>query len=166
MDDIIKSIEDKSKIIEGIADKLVHQYCNVLDEYMEQIGLILNDIQNPPTDAELEDMALNLPNLLYFVGEGVESIGIREDVAKALKQDLYNEIRLNTTGTVGDKQARAEMESVEESLIHCAYQRAYKKMKLKLEAGFEMLNSVKKVISRRMLELQLSFESQGGKIRE
>ena len=55
---------------------------------------------------------LNLPNHLYFVGEGVESIGIREDVAKALKQDLYNQVRLETEGTVGDKQARAEMESV------------------------------------------------------
>ena len=105
MDDIIKSIEDKSKIIEGIANKLVYRYCNILDEYMEQIGLILNDIQNPPTDVELEDMALNLPNLLYFVGEGVESIGIREDVAKALKQALYNEMIKHKTGNE-DKQAR------------------------------------------------------------
>lgn len=166
MQELLTNIEEQSSLIEEISNSLVNKYCTTLDNYMHQIAEILQDTENPITDIELENMALNMPNFLYFVGEGVESIGIKEDVAKALKQDLYNEIRLGTSGTVGDKQARAEMETLREALIHCAYQRAYRKMKLKMDAGFEMLNSIKKVISRRMLELQLSFESHGGRVYE
>ena len=76
----------------SIVDRLVSEYCRSLDEYMQFIRNILNDTANPPTDRELDDFALNIPVLIYFTGEAQEALGIKEDVAKAVKQELYNEI--------------------------------------------------------------------------
>ena len=36
------------------------------------------------------------------------------------------------------------------------YSRAYKKVKLRMDAGYEMLNSLKKVMNKRITEMELS----------
>ena len=95
---------------------------------MEFIRNILNDTVNPPTDRELDDFVLNIPVLLYFTGEAQEALGIKEDVAKAVKQELYNEIYEKSTGTIADKKAAAELATQNEYITHIAYQRAYKKV--------------------------------------
>jgi len=151
-----KRIDANSDIVNSIVDRLVSDYCKPLDEYMEFIRNILNDTANPPTDQELDDFILNLPVLLYFTGEAQEALGIKEDVAKAIKQELYNEIYEKSTGTIADKTAAAELATQNEYIAHIAYQRAYKKVKLRMEAANEMLQSVKKVISRRMVEYEVA----------
>ena len=151
-----KRIDANSDIVDSIVNRLVSDYCKPLDEYMEFIRNILNDTANPPTDRELDDFTLNIPVLLYFTGEAQEALGIKEDVAKAVKQELYNEIYDKSTGTIADKTAVAELATQNEYIAHIAYQRAYKKVKLRMEAANEMLQSVKKVISRRISEYDMS----------
>ena len=151
-----KRIDANSDIVDSIVNRLVSDYCKPLDEYMEFIRNILNDAVNPPTDRELDDFVLNIPVLLYFTGEAQEALGIKEDVARAVKQELYNEIYEKSTGTIADKTAAAELATQNEYIAHVAYQRAYKKIKLRMEAANEMLQSVKKVISRRMVEYEVA----------
>jgi len=151
-----KRIDANSDIVNSIVNRLVSDYCKPLDEYMEFIRNILNDTANPPTDRELDDFTLNIPVLLYFTGEAQEALGVKEDVAKAIKQELYNEIYDKSTGTIADKTAAAELATQNEYIAHIAYQRAYKKIKLRMEAANEMLQSVKKVISRRMVEYEVA----------
>lgn len=151
-----RRVAQNSDIIDGIVNRLVEQYCKPLDDYMNYIRECLVDPDTPPTDHQLDDFTLTLPVLLYFTGEAQESLGIREDVAKAIKQELYSEIYNQATGTIGDKTARAELATQSEMLTHIAYQRAYKKVRLRMEMGAEMLQSVKKVMSRRMQEMELS----------
>ncbi len=163
---IINEVEDSSDIILDIVNQLVDNYCGPLDKCMLEFKTILDNSSYPPTDQQLEDMVLRLPNLLYFTGEAVESLGIKSDIAEAIKMELYNEIHLQTEGTVAVRQAAAELETQEQKLVQISYQRAYKKIKLRMEAGYEMLTSIKKVLSRRMIELQLTYESHGGKVYE
>jgi hypothetical protein len=151
-----KRIDANSDIVNSIVNRLVSDYCKPLDEYMEFIRNILNDTANPPTDRELDDFTLNIPVLLYFTGEAQEALGVKEDVAKAIKQELYNEIYDKSTGTIADKTAAAELATQNEYIVHIAYQRAYKKIKLRMEAANETLQSVKKVISRRISEYDMS----------
>ena len=151
-----KRIEANSDIVESIVNRLVSEYCKPLDDYMDFIRDILNDHNNPPTDRELDDFTLNIPVLLYFTGEAQEALGIKEDVAKAVKQELYNEIYNKSTGTIADKTAAAELATQNEYIAHIAYQRAYKKIKLRMEAANETLQSVKKVISRRIVEYEVA----------
>jgi hypothetical protein len=50
----------------------------------------------------------------------------------------------------------AELASQEEALISSAYTRAYKTMKAKVENAQELLQSCKKVLSRRIMEQELT----------
>ena len=154
--DLQKRIDENSDIIDGIVNKLVAGYCKPLDDYMKFIKEILDDADNPPTDRELDDFTLNLPVLLYFTGEAQEALGIKEDVAKAVKQELYNEIYEKSSGTIADKTAVAELATQSEYIAHAAYQRAYKKVKLRMESANETLQSIKKVITRRIAEYEIS----------
>ena len=151
-----RRVDNNSKIIDDIVNKLVSDYCGYLDEYMAFIKKILDDTTNPPTDEELDDFVMNLSVLLYYTGEGQEALGVKEDVAKAIKMELYNETFDKASGTISDKTALAELATQNEYLTHVIYSRAYRKIKLRAEAGNEVLQSMKKIISRRVSAYGLS----------
>lgn len=148
-------VEHNGKLIDEIVTNLVNDYCKQLDDYVLFIQNVLQDIKHPPTDLELDDFVMNLPVLLYFTGEGMESLGIKEDTSKAVKMEKYNEIYNQVKGTIADKTAKAELESQSELITNMAYNRAYKKIKLRLELGNELLQSIKKVITRRTSEYEM-----------
>jgi len=158
--DVVEKIQEKINenfiVLGEVVDKLVADYCKPLDEYIRYIEDILQDIKNPVTDIELDDFALNLPVLLYFTGEGQEALGIKEDISKAIRMEIYNQVFEATAGTIADKTATAELASQDKYIVNTAYTRAYKKIKLRMELGNEILQSVKKVISRRMAEYEMS----------
>ena len=151
-----KKIVENSDLINEIVSRLVDDYCFQLDELMEKAYIIVSDIDKPPTDAELDYLTLNIPILLYFTGEAQEMLGVEEDVAKSFKQELYNSAFEKATGTIADKSATAELKVMTESITHIAYQRAYKQVKLRMESASDMLQSVKKVMTRRITEYELS----------
>lgn len=156
----IKEIQDKveenSEIINSIVDSIVSNYCGQLDDYMKFVRSVVSDTTNPPSDIELDDFTLNIPVLLYFTGEAQEALGIKEDIAKAIKMEIYNDSYSNATGTVADKTAKAELTTQAEFIAQTAYSRAYKKVKLRMELATETLQSVKKVVSRRMSEYEIT----------
>ena len=157
LDDRIKT---KSFDINNIVNKIVSDYCKPLDDLMKDISNMLNDAVRP-SDEELDAWSVKLASCLYFAGQGVETIGVKQDVAKAYKMEKYNNAYDETDGTISDKTAYAELKSQEEYLIHVIYTRAYKKANQKLDAGNEMLSSIKKVISRRMGAFNLNIKDRG-----
>lgn len=161
VNEIQRRINDNSIFIDSVVSKLVANYCKQLDEYVKLIKEILDDKDNPPTDEELDDFTLNLPTLLYFTGEAQESLGIKEDIAKAIKQELYNNTYNGEKGTIADKTAKAELATQNEYIVHVAYHRAYLKIKLRMDLANELLQSVKKVISRRMVEYETTRVDSG-----
>lgn len=150
------TIDNHSLDINKVINEIVSSYCQPLDDLMKKISQLLNDAIRP-SDEELDAWSCQLASCLYFVGEGVETIGVKQDVAKAYKMEKYNNSYDNAEGTISDKTAVAELKSQEEYLVHTIYSRAYKKANQKLEAGNEMLSSIKKVISRRMNSFGLSI---------
>lgn len=154
-------VEQNSKLLDEIVTNLVDKYSKPLDDYIKFIKSVLDDEEHPPTNVELDDFVMQLPALLYFTGEGVERLGIREDTSKAIKLEKYNEIYIQVKGTVGVKTATACDETQLETLANTAYSRAYKKIKLKLDLGNELLQSIKKVITRRTVEMELGRVDEG-----
>ncbi len=158
--DIILELQNKvdtsAKDIDILVDRLVNDYCKPLNDYMQFIRGILEDTNQPPIEQELDDFMMNLPVLLYFTGEAQEAVGVREDIAKALRQEIYNKSYEKADGTVADKTAVSEMASRNEYIVQIVYQRAYKVIKNKMESASELLQSVKKVVTRRMSEYELS----------
>ncbi len=159
--EIINKVEDNSAKVEKLVDELVSKYCYQLDDLIKVFKEILQDKDNPPTEEELDELCLKLPTYLYFIGEAQERFGIKEDIAKSVKMELYNEVHQRTKGTIADKQSASEAATLEEDIVYRAYQRSYKRIKQKLEASYELLSSIKKVISRRMGEQELSNVDSG-----
>ena len=154
-------VNNNSKLINDLTNKLVADYCKQLDDYVRFIQSVLNDNEHPPIAEELDDFVMKLPILLYFCGEAQENLGIKTDVAKAVRQEKYNEIYNEVKGTIADKTAKSELAAQSETVTHIIYDRAYKIVKCKIEAAFELLSSIKKVMSRRMNEVALTKVDDG-----
>jgi hypothetical protein len=153
---IMKNVDNISDTIKEISDKLVNKYCKDLNDLM---SVIREELQSNReiTDEELEFHILDLANTLYFTGSAQEDLGIKEDTCKAIRQEVYSKAREQATGkTVADKTAQAELIAQAETMTLAIYSRAYKKVKLRMDAGYEMLNSLKKVMNKRITEMELS----------
>lgn len=157
-------VEDKSKIIDDIVYDIIQPYCEGLDNYVAFIKDCLKDGENPPTTDELDDFCLNLSTYIYFAGGMCEQLGIRDDIAKAVYKEMYHTARASQDkGTVADKDSLAELASQEQFIVSSSYTRAYKTMKAKVENAQELLSSVKKVLSRRIQEMELTRIGGSGK---
>ena len=150
-------VEDNSHIVDDIVQEITLPYTKDLDKYVDFIKSCLKNGENPPTDYELEDFCMNLSTYIYFASGMCEQLGIRDDIAKAVYRETYNNARDNASGgTVQDKNTLAELESQQEQLVSVCYNRSYKVVKAKVESAQELLSSVKKVLSRRMQEIELT----------
>lgn len=150
-------VENNSKQIDEIVQGIIEPYTKDLDRYVRFIADCLRDGEKPPTTAELEDFCMNLSTYIYFAGGMCEQLGVRDDIAKAVYKEMYHTSRASQDkGTVADKDSIAELSSQQEYIISTAYTRAYKTMKAKLDAAQELLSSCKKVLSHRMVEIELT----------
>ena len=154
-------VESLTAVVRDMVKGIVDDACSDLDKYMHQIDEILCDKENPVSDDELEDFTLNLPSLLYLVSARREELRIKEDVAKAVHKDVYNRVREKAQGTVADKDTAADLAAQSEAITVIVLQRAGSTIKTREEAAWEMLNSVKKVLTRRTAELELTRQTGG-----
>lgn len=150
-----KEVVDLSKYAEEIIEQLIQHICSDLDKYVGEITNYqkLNDVV--PIDILLRYSNL-IAGCIYAAGTRLEQVGLREDIAKALRQDRYNDIFNNhATGTVADKTAFAESQVTNETFVQSVYQRAYKQIKSRIEAAESVQQSLKKSSSARMIEMQV-----------
>lgn len=155
----LDNISSNSQTVEDIVQRIIKGSCEELDNYVDYVHSVIADENNEIPTALLEDMTLVLPTLLYRVSEMSERIGIREDIAKAVKQEIYNNILETPGGKSTEKKIKAEQNTQSENLTLIIYQRAYKSIKAKMDYGIEILQSVKKILSRRIAELDVSKSS-------
>lgn len=151
---IMNKLDNTAIVVKEISDKLVKEYCEDLD-------ILMNDLRFEITSKEiddymLEEYILELANTLYFTGSAQEDLGIKEDTCKAIRAEIYNKTYEDSKGTVAQKNALSELATQQETIVLNIYSRAYKKVKLRMEAGYEMLNSLKKVMNKRISEMELS----------
>lgn len=156
VNETLDRINKNSKLLDEVVDELVSKYCKDLDNLMIEAKAVIEDKDAPITNKELDSFIMRLSTTLYFTGEAQETLGIREDVAKAVEREVYNKAHKEASGTVSDKDVTAQIASQQEFITLTAISRAYKKIKSRMECGMEILSSFKKVISRRIAELDLN----------
>lgn len=155
--DIRLHVENNSAKVDAIVNDIIRPYCENLDKYVAFIAECLQDGQTPPTDEELDDFVLNLSTYIYWAGGAVESLGIKDDISKAVYKEMYHSSRATVDkGTVADKDSLAELASQQEYIINVCYNRAWRMLKSKVENAQELLSSCKKVLTRRMAEAELT----------
>lgn len=154
---IQEKVENHSSTINKVVNEIINPYCKDLDRYVEFIKDCLNDGNKYVTTDELDDFCMNLSTLLYFVSGACESLGIRDDISKAVYKEVYHVARQNEVeGTIADKDSFAELASQQEQIVNMCYSRAYKKLRAKADSAQELLSSCKKVLSRRISEQELT----------
>lgn len=155
--ELLDKVEENSAELDKTINDIIERYSGELDEYMQFVMGILRNDEQPPTDAELDDFALRLSSLIYFTSVGAEQMGIRDDLSSSAYKEAYNVARsMQKSGTVADKNAQAELDAMAEKVVSIVYSKAYRILKAKVESAQEVLSSVKKVMSRRMTETELS----------
>lgn len=152
-----KKVEEDSAQLQAIVDDIVKPYVEDLDKYIAFVKDVLKDGENPPTAQELDDFCMNISVFIYYASGMQEQLGIKDDISKAIYREMYNTARdSQTSGTVADKDTIAELSSQTEYLTSVLYKRAYSIVKAKVAAAQEILSSVKKVISRRIQEAEIT----------
>lgn len=155
------TIDDYDKVIETFIDKQVKNYCKELDRYVTIVSRVLENKDNKSiTNEFLEDVTLQLPKLMYWASEGQEILGSKFDIAKNVKNEKFlDNLKLCDKGTVGQRTMEAELKTLEESTLCDIYNRAINKIGLKLKYATELLQSAKKLLSKRMQEFTIDSYS-------
>lgn len=164
MNEVFTSTEDNVQYFTNISDNLVKSYTSDMDSLMSD--LYEDCIKNDASDMILEKYLLELNNMLYFLGSKLETIGIKEDLSKLASKESYNNAYLrnrlkdaeqrNKT-TVAELTALAEDASKYETVLNSLYSRVYKQLKFKMDAGYDMVNSLRKIITKRMQDQSLAM---------
>ena len=149
-----QEISENSKLIEDIAFNISREFTQELDKVMGTCKSIFQS-KDKITNQEIEDLLAQLPSILYFVNEGQEAVGIKQDIAEMTRKTNYNIAREKANGTVADKNTTAEGQVINEAINEIIYQRAYKLIRAKIEMAQEMVNSLKRIFDARMMEYQI-----------
>ena len=151
-DEVIDLSSDVEKLVKEAVDKC----CLDLDDIIFVVrDKITTDI-SVVTNEELHIMIADLATMLYACVSQLENLGIKEDISKKLKNDVFSRVKQETDGTVANKEAAATLASQSEDVVLTVYSRAYKQAKSKIDSGYEVLNVIKKVLTTRISELELS----------
>lgn len=166
VDRLVKETRDNVQYFNASVDRLVSDYCHDLDALMEEIKRALyNNNPQDITDFELERFYMNLSSTIYSMCENQEQMGVFADMSRAAQKEVFNNAYLenqvkdvdkkNKT-TVAELTAIGEEASKYETVVSNIYQHAYQMIKLKIDAAKAMSQTIHKIISRRMIEMQLS----------
>lgn len=152
----LETADNNYKIISKFVDDIVNKCCGELDEKLKEFKAVITDKNRYVTDEELDYMIMELPCLIYFASDMQESIGLNGDLNDRARKDLYNRIYVATIGRVADKECAAEIGTHREAITSAIISTAYKKVKNRIDAAFDLISSMKKVISRRIATAESS----------
>ena len=160
INEVVRSTENNVDYFTTISDKIVTSVTTDLENLMLRIKQ--NTVGQDVSDDDLEQFIMELSNLLYFMGSRLENMGIKDDLSKIAAKEVYNNAYIdmlkteNKKPTVAELSAKSDDISKYETIMNTIYSRAYKQIKFKIDAAYEMLNSLRKIITKRMQEAQLS----------
>lgn len=163
--------DEASSLFTNISDEVVKAYTSDLDKLLVKIKE--NAVENTPSDNILEKFVMELSNILYFMGTRLESVGIKDDITKLSAKEVYNNSYTNNLTNVGDQKKKptvaeltvmAENDSRYQTVVNNIYSRVYRQIKYKIDAAYEMLSSLRKIISKRMQENQLDYTRNTGSV--
>lgn len=133
----------------------VNKLTSELDSLIETMHKKIQSDDYDISDKELEKLILRLPILIYDLNNMFMKAGIREDLSKIIKQTNYNEAFIIQEGTIADKKSGAELSIKEEILLETTWKRSVKIISQKIDIAQELLSSCKKLLSKRMEEINI-----------
>lgn len=159
-----REIRANAEIVNRLVDELVNEYSAELDDFIDIVKGLLDKIKQRKIEYSnnvLELQSIKLPVLMYYAGNGLERLGAEHDIAKAHKKEMYSEKYLDVIGTIPERDAKATAMVLTEEMMEAVYSRAYKKLKLKIDMADKLFSALKKVLSKRIQEIDISNRDNG-----
>lgn len=144
----------------SLIDKIVEDNTSSLDRILGEICDNVVRVDNPSTET-IEKYFLELTNCLYFMQERVEKLNIYDSLSKISYKEAYNNSYMNpqldkSKPTVAELTAYAEGNTIYEQSLNEMYNKAYKIVKSKIDSAQTMVQTLSKVLSKRINDSQLS----------
>ena len=165
---LFNQTEENVKYFNDTCDKVVKSYSESLDNLMKDLYVECIKDKNPSLTI-LEQYYLELSNLIYFMIEKVEQLGVYADMSESASKESYSKSYLDMSmdkdekgkskATVAELQAKANVASQYENVVSSIYDRAYKIIKGKISSAQDMMSALRRVISTRTSEMQLTIMS-------
>ena len=153
------------KYFNDSCSEVVKQYTEALDDLMKEIYVRCVK-GGDATLKDLEDYYLELSNLVYFMNEKVEQLGVYADMSGSASKEVYSKSYIacgsikdangKSKSTVAELQAQANLDSQYESVVASIYDHAYRIVKNKVSSAQDMMNCLRKLITSRNTEMQMS----------
>lgn len=161
VESLMQETDNNVIYFENTFSKVVKNYSEALDNLMSDLYVDCIKAEDPD-DKTLEKYFLELANMLYFMAEKVEKLGIYDDMSKSAAKEVYsksyldNQVKENITGknktTIAELQATAELDAQYPLVVNNIYSRAYSTLKNKINSAQDMLSTLKKIINGRQQE--------------
>ncbi len=164
IDRTLKLVDDTTLVYEDITNKIVEAYIGDLDELIKDFNE--DAVEKDADDRTLEKYLFELGSKLYFLSAKLEQIGIKDDISKMIYKEEYNLQYLANREKDSDKKNKltvAELTAIAESLskekqvVNSLYSRIYSQIKMRMSAGYDLVSSIRKIITKRMQDQSLSF---------
>lgn len=163
-----KNIELSSNIsyFDKIGKPILDEYSKELDEKVTAIRTYLDNVRKYDLDFDipsLQKALLDLTSTIFFTNAKLEQLGVLEDVSKLQYQTTYNNAYLEKQGSyeagtkysVQQLKAYADQEALSDNILNSIYSHCSKILKAKIDSANEVSKALSKILSSRMLELQV-----------
>lgn len=163
-----KNIELASNIayFDRIGKPILDEYSKDLDEKVTAIRTYLDNVRKYDLDFDipsLQKALLDLTSTIFFTNAKLEQLGVLEDVSKLQYQTTYNNAYLEKQGSyeagtkysVQQLKAYADQEALSDNILNSIYSHCSKILKAKIDSANEVSKALSKILSSRMLELQV-----------
>lgn len=166
VDHLLKETEVNVNYFNNACMKVVASYSEALDSLMSEI--YVKCVKNSDTSMEvLENYYLELTNMVYFMNDKLEQLGVFSDMSESASKEVYSKSYVALSGlkdangksrsTVAEIQAKANLESQYETVVSNIYDHAYKIVKGKVDSAVDMMNCLRKILTGRTAEMQLDL---------
>ena len=166
VDKLLEETGVNVKYFNNACSDVVKKYSEALDDLMKEIYVVC--IKNNDTALDtLENYYLELSNMVYFMQEKVEQLGVYADMSESASKEVYSKSVISQSATkdangksktlVAEIQAQANLSAQYESVVASIYDHAYRIVKNKVGSAQDLMNALRKIISSRMAEMQLTI---------
>lgn len=153
-------VAERADVLRKAEGALVARYNADLTAFIEKMRRRLGQ-SDRLSDAELEAIVLQIPMYNYFVAQGLEALGLDGEVASAQRKERHHAIFVGLEGGVESRNRVAEAGTRAEQLVEAVYDHGYKQLKMQLEIAATLGTAAKKILSKRMLEVQQTLAERG-----
>ena len=157
--DIINHVENDSVLIDDVVTKVMNDYTGKINEYIDSIKTFLEEGTESLSLDDMNRISLRAASYLFFMSDNVCKASIRNSIAEQVRNERYNQEYCSlTSGTIADRTAKASEAVKQEEVVNIIFDKVYRTMKLKYSALEKLADTIRKIQTVKVNEMQISMK--------